>query len=301
MSAVADEAGVTRVTLYRHFRSMDELFTACMTHWRALHPPPDVERWRAIPGFERRLRTALDELYRWYARNSKDLYPIYRDAAHTPESNQLARRQTNERQADAILADFAVTGASREAPPRRDRPRGALLDVALAGHGPGTVDARGCRVGRGIRPGGEALGCAASLAWTRSAAARECGEGRRGGGGRIGPPRSRAAACARTAPAGGWPRRGAPGARPSRRMPGRGVPRPLGGAWPGASPAPRPRTAGRWSPELRVPVQVCPRSAPGHDCAGWPRGTRRNATIGPGVKAHHPRRVMIRARSATEA
>ena len=64
MRAVADQAGVTRVTLYRHFASMDELFTACMTHWRALHPPPDVERWRAIPGFERRLRTALDELYR---------------------------------------------------------------------------------------------------------------------------------------------------------------------------------------------------------------------------------------------
>jgi len=112
MSAVADEAGVTRVTLYRHFASMDELFTACMTHWRALHPPPDVERWRAIPGFERRLRTALDELYGWYARNGNDLYPIYRDAAHTPESNRLARRQANERQADAILADSALTGAS---------------------------------------------------------------------------------------------------------------------------------------------------------------------------------------------
>jgi AcrR family transcriptional regulator len=111
MSAVADRAGVTRVTLYRHFPSMDELFTACMTHWRALHPPPDVERWRAIPGFERRLRTALDELYRWYARNGNDLYPIYRDASFTPESNQLARRQTNERQADAILGDFAVIGA----------------------------------------------------------------------------------------------------------------------------------------------------------------------------------------------
>jgi AcrR family transcriptional regulator len=112
MSAVADKAGVTRVTLYRHFRSMDDLFTACMTHWRALHPPPDVERWRAIPGFEPRLRTALEELYRWYARNSDDLYPIYRDAAYTPESNQLARRQTNERQADAILAAFSVAGAT---------------------------------------------------------------------------------------------------------------------------------------------------------------------------------------------
>jgi AcrR family transcriptional regulator len=111
MSAVADRAGVTRVTLYRHFPSMDDLFTACMAHWRALHPPPNVERWRTIPDFERRLRTALDELYGWYAQNSDDLYPIYRDAAKTPESNQLARRQANERQAEAILGDLAVTRA----------------------------------------------------------------------------------------------------------------------------------------------------------------------------------------------
>ena len=108
MSAVADRAGVTRLTLYRHFPSKDELFRACMTHWRALHPPPDPERWRTIPSFERRLRTAVGELYRWYAANGRDLYPIYRDAAYTPESNRLARRQTNERQADAILADLDI-------------------------------------------------------------------------------------------------------------------------------------------------------------------------------------------------
>lgn len=107
MSAVADEAGVTRVTLYRHFPSMDELFTACMTHWRGIHPPPDVDRWRGIPDFEARLRTALLQLYTWYAENGEDLYPIYRDAAHTPESNRLARRRTNERQTDAILAGLA--------------------------------------------------------------------------------------------------------------------------------------------------------------------------------------------------
>jgi AcrR family transcriptional regulator len=109
MSAVAEGAGVTRVTLYRHFPSMDELFTACMTHWRGLHPPPDVDRWRTIRGFERRLRTALAELYGWYARNGEDLYPIYRDADNTPESSRIARRQTNDRQADAILGDLGVT------------------------------------------------------------------------------------------------------------------------------------------------------------------------------------------------
>jgi AcrR family transcriptional regulator len=117
MSAVADAAGVTRVTLYRHFPSKDDLFQACMTHWRSLHSPPDPDRWRTIPDFEPRLRSALDELYAWYADNGDDLHPIYRDAAHTPESNRQARWQANERQADAILGDFAGGGSS----PRRLR------------------------------------------------------------------------------------------------------------------------------------------------------------------------------------
>jgi AcrR family transcriptional regulator len=114
MSAVADRAGVTRVTLYRHFSSMDDLFRACMTHWRSMHPLPDPDRWRSIPIFERRLRSALAELYGWYAENGDDLYPVYRDAAHTPQSTRLARRETNDRQAEAILGDLAVTGAARQ-------------------------------------------------------------------------------------------------------------------------------------------------------------------------------------------
>jgi AcrR family transcriptional regulator len=113
MSAVAHGAGVTRLTVYRHFATKDDLFRACMTHWRSLHPPPDPDRWRGIPGFERRLRTALDELYGWYAENGDELFPIHRDAAHTPESNRLARRQANERQADAILAGLDATRTGR--------------------------------------------------------------------------------------------------------------------------------------------------------------------------------------------
>lgn len=108
MSAVADEAAVTRVTLYRHFPSKDELFGACMGHWRSLHPPPDPDRWSAIPSFEARVRRALDDLYGWYSENGGDLFPIYRDAAYTPASNQRARQTTNERMVDAVLGDEGV-------------------------------------------------------------------------------------------------------------------------------------------------------------------------------------------------
>ncbi|MEO6578278.1 MAG: TetR family transcriptional regulator [Candidatus Limnocylindria bacterium] len=107
-AAVADAAGVTRLTLYRHFATREELFAACMSHWRAAHPPPHAEAWRTVRRFDARLRRAVDELYAWYAENADDLYPIYRDAAFTPASTHKARRQSIERFADAILADRAA-------------------------------------------------------------------------------------------------------------------------------------------------------------------------------------------------
>ena len=123
MSAVAEEADVTRLTLYRHFPSMDQLFGACMGHWRSLHPPPDPLAWTQIEPFEPRVRRALFELYRWYEANSGDLYPIYRDAAHTPASNRAARRASNARMVDALLAGSSVRGAGRR------RLRAALAHV----------------------------------------------------------------------------------------------------------------------------------------------------------------------------
>src|SRR3982751_245793 len=48
MSAVAEHAGVTRSTLYRHFPDEEALFDACSSHWASLNPPPDLGRWAAV-------------------------------------------------------------------------------------------------------------------------------------------------------------------------------------------------------------------------------------------------------------
>jgi AcrR family transcriptional regulator len=103
-AAVAEAAGVTRLTLYRHFASRDDLFAACMSHWRTAHPPPDPGEWAEVRSFQARLRRAVAELYAWYAQNHADLYPIYRDAAFTPAATRRARRESIELMADAILA-----------------------------------------------------------------------------------------------------------------------------------------------------------------------------------------------------
>jgi AcrR family transcriptional regulator len=112
-AAVAEAAGVTRLTLYRHFADRDELFAACMSHWRAAHPAPDSGAWSRIESFDVRLRRAVGELYAWYADNGEDLYPLYRDAAFTPPSTQRARRENIERMVSAILGSGRRAEATR--------------------------------------------------------------------------------------------------------------------------------------------------------------------------------------------
>jgi AcrR family transcriptional regulator len=103
LSAVAKEAGVTRLTLYRHFATQDELFVACRSHWRAEHPIPDPRPWAAIPDFEDRLRAALEGLYGWYRENGDDLFPLNRDLDAMPEAFRIAVRSSEARLAALLL------------------------------------------------------------------------------------------------------------------------------------------------------------------------------------------------------
>jgi AcrR family transcriptional regulator len=79
MSAVAEHAGVERSTLYRHFPDERRLFEACSSHWRSLHPLPDIERWAAVRDPDERLRRALTELYVYYEGVEPMLANILRD------------------------------------------------------------------------------------------------------------------------------------------------------------------------------------------------------------------------------
>jgi AcrR family transcriptional regulator len=79
MTAVAERAGVQRQTVYRHFANEDELLAACSGHFAALHPAPDVTRWRAIADPAERLRVGLGELYAWYETTGQMWTKVLRD------------------------------------------------------------------------------------------------------------------------------------------------------------------------------------------------------------------------------
>jgi AcrR family transcriptional regulator len=114
IAAIAEEAGVTRLTVYRHFADLDAVFVACMAHWAARNPRPDAEAWTVIPGLRGRARRAFGELYSWYRDHADELYPINRDAAAMPLSAQQAREAGTWRLADAILAGHAGEDSDRD-------------------------------------------------------------------------------------------------------------------------------------------------------------------------------------------
>src|SRR5438309_7399128 len=66
ISAIAERAGVQRLTVYRHFPDERTLFQACSSHWTSRNPKPDLATWAALDDPEERLRTALAEIYAFY-------------------------------------------------------------------------------------------------------------------------------------------------------------------------------------------------------------------------------------------
>jgi AcrR family transcriptional regulator len=80
VSAIAEEAGVQRATVYRHFPNEEALFAACSGHYMAMHPPPDPSAWAEIADPTDRLREALTAVYRWWDETDDMMSRVIRDA-----------------------------------------------------------------------------------------------------------------------------------------------------------------------------------------------------------------------------
>jgi AcrR family transcriptional regulator len=113
ISTVAEEAGVTRLTVYRHFADQDELFDACRRHFYEANPTPDTEAWRSISGLEERAGRAFSDIYGWYRDHGAELFPIYRDIASMPRSTQEQVRTDARARADALVDGLTVPDESR--------------------------------------------------------------------------------------------------------------------------------------------------------------------------------------------
>jgi AcrR family transcriptional regulator len=84
ISAIAERAGVQRLTVYRHFPHDADLLQACGEAFIHNDPPPDPTPWAAIEDTRRRVATGLGELYAWYRGNADMLANTARDAPLIP-------------------------------------------------------------------------------------------------------------------------------------------------------------------------------------------------------------------------
>jgi AcrR family transcriptional regulator len=117
IAGVADAAGVTRLTVYRHFPDMETLFATCSAHWFELHPAPDPSTWADIADTEDRIRKGLSAIYAWYEDAGRELYPIHRDLADVPARARAGIVERRHALAESLLG--SAPGASD--PVRRRR------------------------------------------------------------------------------------------------------------------------------------------------------------------------------------
>ena len=93
IAAIAERAGVNRVTVYRHFPDARSLFEACSEHNRKVNPPPDMTPWRQIADPRRRTELALTQLYDYFRRNEDGWANILRDAEIEPIVKEMAEKK----------------------------------------------------------------------------------------------------------------------------------------------------------------------------------------------------------------
>jgi len=115
VQAIAEQAGVTRPTVYAHFPDSRALFEACSGHVRATVPPPDPTSWASISNPDERLETALRELYGYYERLEPLFENVQRDVAVMPIVAELNanRMRYLEGIRELLLQGWPARGAAR--------------------------------------------------------------------------------------------------------------------------------------------------------------------------------------------
>jgi AcrR family transcriptional regulator len=125
---IADRAQVSRPTVYSHFPDERSLITACSQHWSLANPRPDTAAWKEITDPRTRLRTALEQLYAYYAPRERMLANVIRDSELIPSLSEALQHTMGPY---SQAATEALQTASRQ---RDQRKQLAVLKLALHFH-----------------------------------------------------------------------------------------------------------------------------------------------------------------------
>ncbi|MDX6631993.1 MAG: hypothetical protein QOH00_4239 [Gaiellales bacterium] len=90
ISAIAERAGVQRLTVYRHFPDERSLYAACGGRWRMEHPLPDPAPWAAVEDPAERLQLALGAIYAHFRATEDMTANVRRDLPGLPMLQEVA-------------------------------------------------------------------------------------------------------------------------------------------------------------------------------------------------------------------
>ena len=91
ISAIAERAGVTRATVYRHFPDDESLFLACSGQWLSRQVLPNPDGWHTHDDPFAALQSGLTDIYRYFRDGEPMLTSVLRDAAAVPARVTEAR------------------------------------------------------------------------------------------------------------------------------------------------------------------------------------------------------------------
>ena len=115
ISAIAERAGVERLTVYRHFPDETSMFEACTAHYATQVPGPDPRAWADIEEPAERLRAALLAFYDYYRRAEDVLTHAARDVPQLPALAAVLTPWEDfvGRVRDGLLEGWEVPGSAR--------------------------------------------------------------------------------------------------------------------------------------------------------------------------------------------
>jgi AcrR family transcriptional regulator len=116
ISAIAERAGVQRLTVYRHFPDETAVFQACTSQWLELNPPPNAAQWSSMTDGRARCRAALLAMYTYYRRTARMWQAAHRDVADVPalQAPMSAFAQYIDELRDGLVATLAPTPQARD-------------------------------------------------------------------------------------------------------------------------------------------------------------------------------------------
>ena len=114
VAEIARRAGVSRLTVYKHFPDNAALYPACAAHYIAENPLPDFDAAMAPENPVDRVRSLLTTVYAdWYRGWRRMMRNLQRDRRSDPVLDEYMRNNADA--ALAGLADVATAGFELEA------------------------------------------------------------------------------------------------------------------------------------------------------------------------------------------